>query len=336
MSQAHDTVGIGIESSCDETAVAVVSEGRRILSSIVSSQIDLHRAYCGVVPEIASRAHLEVINDLIDGVLAESGVSFERLDYVAVTSMPGLVGSLLVGLQSAKAIAFALRLPLVAVNHLEAHLYAPFLEGRALFYPFIGLLVSGGNTVLYHARGLGDLYILGRTVDDAVGEAFDKVAKFLNLGYPGGPVIERCARRAKKKKTVFPKILPDENGDYRFSYSGIKTAVITHVRENPGSDINELVYSFQERALELLVRRAFAASRRLSVKNIIVAGGVAANGRLRDLLQEAKREDETVILSQPRLCTDNAAMVAGLGYQYFKKGIFSPLTTEASARLPAQ
>ncbi len=332
MKRPDAVFGIGLESSCDETAVSIVRDGREILSNLIHSQIDLHREYYGVVPEIASRAHLEVINGLVDGALRESGLSFERLHYVAATNRPGLIGSLLIALQSAKAVSYTLGIPLVAVNHLEAHLYAPFLEGRAPSYPFIGLLVSGGNTTLYLVRGIGELELLGRTADDAVGEAFDKVAKFLGLGYPGGPIIDRLAKVAKGKKPRFPKILPDPSEDYRFSYSGLKTAVITHMKEHPDDDVAEVVYGFQERALEILVRRVYAASKRLGIGTIVVAGGVAANSRLRVLLDESKSGEE-ILIPAPVLCTDNAAMVAGIGYHYFMKGMHSPLSVDVSARI---
>src|SRR4030042_738007 len=244
-------LGLGLQSSCDETAAAVVRDGRSVLSNIISSQIDLHREYYGVVPEIASRAHLETINILIDRAMKEAGVGFRDLHYVAATNRPGLVGSLLIALQSAKVISYSLGIPLIGVSHLEAHLYAPFLLGREPAYPYIGLLVSGGNTVLYHVRGVGDMEIIGRTADDAAGEAFDKIAKYMDLGYPGGPVIEKLAHTA--------------------------------------------------------VRPAFAAARSRGIRSIVVAGGVAANGRLRDMLDEEKRPDEEIIIPPPVLCTDNAA-----------------------------
>lgn len=329
-----DILGLGLESSCDETAISVVNNGKEILSNCIFSQIDLHQEYSGVVPEIASRAHLEVINDLIDRALADAQISFGDLNYVAATQKPGLIGSLLIALQSAKAIAYTLQIPLIAINHLEAHLYAPFLEGRDFFSPFIGLLVSGGNTALYHVKGIGELTTLGSTVDDAVGEAFDKVSKFLNLGYPGGPVIEQLAQKAKEKSIVFPKILSDTGeDDYRFSYSGLKTAVINYIKKHPNADRAEIVYSFQERALELLVRRVLTAARKLKIKEIVVAGGVASNGRLRSLLQESTHDDETIIIPSPLLCTDNAAMVAGIAYHYYISGKESELTIDVSARV---
>ncbi|HSV96180.1 MAG TPA: tRNA (adenosine(37)-N6)-threonylcarbamoyltransferase complex transferase subunit TsaD [Spirochaetota bacterium] len=329
----RDTLGLGLESSCDETSVSVVRNGREILSNLIFSQIALHREYFGVVPEIASRAHLETVNGLVDGALREAGISFKGLGYVAATQRPGLTGSLLIALQSAKAVSYAMNIPMIAVNHLEAHLYAPFLEGREPEYPYIGLLVSGGNTALYHVRGIADFTLIGKTVDDAVGEAFDKVAKLLDLGYPGGPVVESLARTAVLKKKLFPKILPDPNGDYRFSYSGLKTAVVQYRRVNPLADRAELVHAFQERALEILVRRVFAASREFGIPRIVVAGGVAANGRLREMLAGAREEGEEVIIASPVLCTDNAAMVAGLGYHYFRQGLYSPLDIDVSARV---
>ena len=327
-----EVIGLGIESSCDETGAAVVKDGAEILSNVVSSQVDLHRVYNGVVPEIASRAHLECINNIIHESLKQAGIAFRRLDFTAATNRPGLVGSLLVGLQSAKVISYLLRIPLVGINHLEAHLYAPFLEGRGPEYPFIGLLVSGGNTVLYHVRGVNDLEVLGRTVDDAAGEAFDKVAKHLGLGYPGGPAIEALAKQSTSRKNLFPKILPSPD-DTRFSYSGIKTAVITYLEEHPDAPLADVAWSFQERVLEILVRRAFAAARSRGIKRVVVAGGVAANGRLREMLEEDRRPDEEVIAPSRGLCADNAAMVAGLGYHYVIAGRVDTLSIDVKARV---
>ncbi|HQO41298.1 MAG TPA: tRNA (adenosine(37)-N6)-threonylcarbamoyltransferase complex transferase subunit TsaD, partial [Spirochaetota bacterium] len=222
--------------------------------------------------------------------------------------------------------------PLVAVNHLEAHLYAPFLEGHGPGYPFMGLLISGGNTVLFEVRGPGDMEVAGRTADDAVGESYDKVAKFLGFGYPGGPVIDRLAKGAVARKNLFPKILTDP-GDTRFSYSGLKTAVINYMKQFPGADKAEVAWSFQERALEILARRLFAAARDRGIKKMVVAGGVAANSRLRELLAEQKKQDETIMIPSPLLCTDNAAMIAGAGYMYFNAGISDPLTVDVKAKV---
>lgn len=323
--------GLGLESSCDETAASVVKDGSRVLSNVISSQVDLHREYYGVVPELASRAHLEIINSLVDEALSRSGSEFRDLSYVAATSRPGLVGSLLIALQTAKALAYSLDIPLVAVNHLEAHLYAPFLEGNDLEFPFLGLLISGGNTALYRVQGIGETELLGKSHDDAVGEAFDKVSKLFELGYPGGPLIEAAASRASKKEHMLPRIMADRAG-FDFSYSGIKTAVINHMRKNPDTPVEEVAWSFQERALEILVRRLFHASRETGIKRLVVAGGVAANGRLRQMLEE-KRENEEVLIPSPALCTDNAAMIAGIGYQYYRKGHTDDLSVDVAARL---
>jgi N6-L-threonylcarbamoyladenine synthase len=329
-----DIIGLGLESSCDETAVAVVKNGSEILTNYIFSQIDLHREYAGVVPEIASRAHLEVINELIRRAMEDAKIRFDHLHYVSSTNRPGLIGSLLIGLQTAKAMSYTLNIPLIAINHLEAHLYAPFLEGREISFPFIGLLISGGNTALYQVNGIGELETIGKTVDDAVGEAFDKISKFLNLGYPGGPIIEQLAKKSRSKRAIFPKILADsQKDDFRFSYSGLKTAVITYIKKNTTADRAHIVYSFQEQALELLVRRVFTAARDRSIKYIVVAGGVAANRRIRELLMENKKDDEEIIIPSTKLCTDNAAMVAGIAYHYYVLGKTDKLTVDVMARV---
>lgn len=325
-------IGLGLESSCDETSAAIVADGKVILANKIFSQIDLHEEYSGVVPEIASRAHLEVINSLIDSALKEADVEFSDLDYVAATNRPGLIGSLMIGLQSAKTISFTLGIPLIAVNHLEAHLYAPFLEGRALFYPFMGLLISGGNTALYIVNGPDEMELIGQTVDDAVGEAFDKISKYLGLGYPGGPVIEKLALKAVDKKQLFPKLMTDP-GDRRFSYSGLKTAVINYIKNNPQANTAEIVYSFQESALELLERRLFSCARERGIKKLVIAGGVAANSRLREILNTNRREDEEIIIPSPILCTDNAAMICGIAYQYYINKKFSPLSADVYSKI---
>ncbi|MBN1533073.1 MAG: tRNA (adenosine(37)-N6)-threonylcarbamoyltransferase complex transferase subunit TsaD [Spirochaetes bacterium] len=331
MKDGHDIIGLGLESSCDETAAAVVKNGTTILSNIISSQIDLHREYCGVVPEIASRAHLETINGIIDRAMEEAGVTFGNLHYVAATSRPGLVGSLLIALQSAKAISYVCDIPLIGVHHLQAHLYAPFLEGHEPVFPYIGLLVSGGNTALFMVRDFDDYESIGRTVDDAVGEAFDKIAKFLDLGYPGGPIIEKLAATATVKGITFPRLLPDR-GDFRFSYSGLKTAVIQYMKRHPDAPREEVAYGFQEAALELLVRRVFEVSRETGVPRIVVAGGVASNGRLRRMLNDGRRREERIVVPSPLLCTDNAAMVAGIGYRFHQAGRHDSCSLDVCAR----
>lgn len=332
MNKKPDIFGLGLESSCDETSASIVRNGKQIISNTIKSQIDLHKEYYGVVPEIASRAHLEIINELIKTAFEEAGINFTEINYVAATNRPGLVGSLLIALQSAKAISYAMQIPLIAVNHLEAHLYAPFLEAVDPVYPAIGLLISGGNTSLYIIKDIGDIVLLGKTADDAVGEAFDKVAKYLNLGYPGGPVIERLAEKSKNKRSIFPKILADSK-DFRFSYSGLKTAVVSYVKENPVADACDIVYSFQERALEVLMRKVFIAARQYTIKDIVVAGGVAANGRLRELLSKEKKDDERLLIPSPALCTDNAAMIAGLAYHYYTRGLVNNLSADVYPRV---
>lgn len=328
-------IGLGLESSCDETAAAVLADGRSLRSNIIASQIEIHREYDGVVPEIASRAHLENINQIIDSALKEADVTFDDIDYVAATSRPGLVGSLLIALQSAKAISFVKKIPLVAVNHLEAHLSAAFIEHEELCFPYIGLLVSGGNTALYHVTGPGEMNLLGRSTDDSIGEAYDKVSKFLNLGYPGGPVIDRLAGEAKIRKNIFPRMLVKTEG-YNFSYSGLKTAVINHLKETPDADVREVAWAFQESALELLVRRLFAAADEYGAETLVVAGGVAANSRLRSLMKEKAGENRRIVIPSPVLCTDNAAMVACAGYFYHKRGEYSGLDVDVAPRVHAR
>ncbi len=328
----NNVLGLGLESSCDETSASIVRNGKTILSNTVFSQIEIHRDFYGVVPEIASRAHLEIINPIIETAMNEAGVDFNDIDYVAVTNRPGLVGSLLVSLQSAKALSFSLGIPVIGVNHLEAHLYAPYLEGNEPGFPFIGLLISGGNTVMYIVRDFGDMEVLGKTADDAAGEAFDKIAKYLDIGYPGGPAIEKLATTAVRKNLYLPKILAGSH-DYRFSFSGIKTAVAVLYRNEPGVDKAELVYAFQERVLEILVRRLFAASRRTGIRRMVVAGGVACSMRLRELIDNAKDDDDVILFPSSSLCTDNAAMVAGLGFQYFARGIYDDLNLDVYARV---
>ncbi len=328
----NDVIGLGLESSCDETAASIVINGERVVSNKIYSQIELHSEYSGVVPEIASRAHLEKINYLVDEALKEAKIGFDNLSYVSATNRPGLVGSLLIALQSAKAISYVKKIPLIGINHLEAHMYAPFLEGNKLDFPFIGLLISGGNTVLYKVNGVGDMDVIGKTVDDAIGEAFDKVSKYLELGYPGGPIIEKMALLAKKKEKLFPKLLTKRD-DKRFSYSGLKTAVVTYIKGNQNFDANEVSYSFQETAFDLLQRRLFSAARELGIKNIVVAGGVAANKRLKEILIQRKNKDENIMIPSLELCTDNAAMVSGIGYHYFLRKNFDDLSVDVQSRL---
>jgi N6-L-threonylcarbamoyladenine synthase len=326
---------LGIESSCDETAAAVVEDGRRILSSVVSSQIVIHRPYGGVVPELASRQHLKVIVPVISEALQRAGVDLPDVDAIAVTQGPGLVGSLLVGVGVAKGLAYATGKPLVAVNHLEGHILAAFLEDSPPSFPAIALVVSGGHTNLYHVKDYGDITLVGRTRDDAAGEAFDKVAKFLDLGYPGGVVIDELARSGNPKAITFPRSYLEKDS-LDFSFSGIKTAVVNFVRryldttQDDGNgiavggpswgnqlpvQIADIVASFQEAVVDVLVVKTCSAAQRFEASQVVVAGGVAANSRLRQRLREEMASLGLPLeMPRPELCTDNAAMIAAAGF----------------------
>ncbi|RDV84338.1 tRNA (adenosine(37)-N6)-threonylcarbamoyltransferase complex transferase subunit TsaD [Ammonifex thiophilus] len=328
---------LGIETSCDETAAAVVADGREILSNVVSSQVEIHRRFGGVVPEVASRKHLEMLNPVIDLALKGAGVSLGDLDAVAVTQGPGLLGSLLVGLMVAKSLAFVLRLPLIAVHHIRAHVYANFLAHPRVNFPFVALVVSGGHTDLIYATSHSDFRLIGRTKDDAAGEAFDKVARFLGLGYPGGPAIERKARQGDP--TAFPLPRLHTSGDFDTSFSGLKTAVIYRWRQAQERGekvrVEDVAASFQATVVEILEEKAFAAVRAFKVPTLLLAGGVAANGHLRErFATRAQAEGVKLLLPPPVLCTDNAAMVAAAAYYQFLRGDFAPLTVSADAGLP--
>jgi len=322
---------LGVETSCDETAAAVVAGGTEVLSSVVSSQVDLHARYGGVVPEVASRAHVELLTPVIAQALVEAGVEGRDLSGVAATAGPGLVGSLLVGVSSAKALSLVWDLPFIAVNHLEAHLYSAFLEEPALELPLVALLVSGGHTQIIVMDGHGSYRVLGQTVDDAAGEAYDKVARYLGLGYPGGPLIDRLAMDGSPM-IDFPRPMMDS--DYDFSFSGLKTAVINHVRKNPDVAVEDVAASFQEAVVDVLVTKARRAARDVGAKAITLGGGVAANSRLREAILEACVDDGLQGFVPSRsLCTDNAAMVASVGWYRLQSDGPSPLDTGADPNL---
>jgi len=327
-------VVLAIESSCDETAAAVIVGGEKTLSSVVSSQIQVHRKYGGVVPELASRKHIEAIIPVINEALGKAGITLEHVEGIAVTNGPGLIGSLLVGLSVAKAIAYARNLPFVGVNHVEGHLSAIFLENPRLQFPFIGLVVSGGHTCLYRVDHLGSYKWLGGTRDDAAGEAFDKVAKLLNLGYPGGPVIDEVARNGDPQAISFPRAFISKDS-FDFSFSGIKTSVLHYVREHPQDRVEDIAASFQEAVVDVLVSKAVQAARSLDLPRIVLSGGVASNTRLRTRFQEiAEKEGLDMNVPSPILCTDNAAMIGVIGHYYLERGRRSPLTLNAFSNLP--
>ena len=303
---------LGIETSCDETAAAVVDDGRLVRSSVVASQSDLHARYGGVVPEIASRAHVELICDVIEQALVEAGSSLNELDAVAAVRGPGLAGALLVGVSAAKAISLVSRLPYVAVHHHEAHLYAAMIEDPQLEPPLVTLVVSGGHTLLIAMDDHGRYRVLGETVDDAAGEAFDKVARFLGLGYPGGPAIDRLAREGDPEAIRFPRPMRADGHD--FSFSGLKTAVVQYVRKHPDTDVADIAASFQAAIVDVLVDKLLAAARETGIDTVVAGGGVAANSALRErLLDVAVAGEFQVVLPSVALCTDNAAMVAAVG-----------------------
>jgi N6-L-threonylcarbamoyladenine synthase len=319
---------LGIETSCDETAAAVVVEAREIRSSVVSSQVDLHARYGGVVPEIASRAHVELLTPVIAEALVEAGIEDHQVDAVAATYGPGLVGALLVGVSTAKALALVWDVPFVAVNHLEAHLHASFLEDPDIDLPVVVLLVSGGHTMLVAMEGLGKYRLLGSTLDDAAGEAFDKVARYLGLGYPGGPAIDRISGEGDPAAIAFPRALMDDGFD--FSFSGLKTAVINHVRKNPDVATEDVAASFQEAVVDVLVAKARRAAREIGAKGLCLGGGVAANSQLRERFLDACEEDGLrAFLPSRAMCTDNAAMVAAAGWWKLQSDGPSPMDTGA-------
>jgi len=326
---------LGIDTSCDDTSVALLEDGRRIRSHIVSSQADLHKRFGGVVPEIASRKHVELIDRIYEDVLVQGGAAAGDIDLVGVTAGPGLIGSVLVGLSFAKGFCLALKKRLVGVNHIEAHAMSIFLE-REVEFPFVALVVSGGHTIILLMEAPCRFKVLGSTRDDAAGEAFDKIAKFLGIGYPGGRIIEdMAARSGATDYVVFPRPMMDD-ATCDFSFSGLKTAFLTYAKKHSIDDstINHVLASFQEAICDVLVFKTFKAARRSNVKRIVVGGGVAANGRLRQVFMErAGREGFEVMISSPQFCTDNGAMIASLASFYFEAGNYSDLDIGAYSRM---
>ncbi|HXJ81224.1 MAG TPA: tRNA (adenosine(37)-N6)-threonylcarbamoyltransferase complex transferase subunit TsaD [Candidatus Methylomirabilis sp.] len=328
---------LGIETSCDETAAAVLDGGRKVLSNVVASQDAIHGPYGGVVPELASRQHTQAIVPVVRQALETAGIGLRDVDGIAVTRGPGLVGSLLVGCSTAKAMAYALGKPIVGVNHLEGHIYAAFLEEQPPTYPFVALVVSGGHTALYVARDPGRYECIGQTRDDAAGEAFDKVAKLLGLGYPGGPIIERVAASGDARAVPFP-VAHMSDGAPDFSFSGIKTAVSLHVKRTGPlgpAQVADVAASFQATAVKMLVRKTVRAVLRLGIRRIVLTGGVAANSALRASLEHECRERGFALhVPSRKLCTDNAAMIAAAGHDRLEAGERASLTMNAQPDLP--
>jgi len=326
---------LGIESSCDETAASVVVDGNKILSSIVASQIDIHHLYGGVVPELASRKHLEAIVPVVEEALEKAGIAAENLDAIAVTQGPGLVGALLVGFSFAKAYAYALDISWIGVNHLEGHINSVFLEPDPPDFPFVALLVSGGHTSIYYVTGHTQFEIMGQTRDDAAGEAFDKVSKMLGLGYPGGALIGKIAKAGNSSKIKFPRSYLDKTR-FDFSFSGLKTAVNRYIQTHPDeyqNQIPDIAAGFQEAVVDVLCFKLICAAQKKQCKHIAIVGGVAANERLREkIMQEARQKGLQVHIPSTDLCGDNAAMIAAMGYHNLKAGQTSDMSADVYSR----
>ncbi len=331
----ESTLILAIETSCDETAASLVLGGRDVLSSVVSSQIDLHAVYGGVVPEIASRAHLDLLNPVIAQAIKEADVDETRIDAVAATHGPGLIGALLIGVSAAKAMSLAWKVPYIGVNHMEAHLYAGMLEDSTLEMPLVVLLVSGGHTMLVEMQDHGRYRILGKTIDDAAGEAFDKVARFLGLGYPGGPAVDALARTGNSRAIDFPRAMLHDGLD--FSFSGLKTSVVNYVRKHPDISTADVAASFQEAVVDVLVAKARRAAEKVDAKGLVLGGGVAANSLLREKFAAMSADiGRRCSLPSRAMCTDNAAMIGAAAWYRLRSDGPTNLDTGAfpNLRLP--
>lgn len=331
----ENTLVLGIETSCDETAAALVMGGFDVASSVVSTQVDLHAQFGGVVPEIASRAHLDMLNPIVAQAIVEAGVQEGRIDAVACTIGPGLIGALLVGVSAAKAFALAWDVPFIGVHHHEAHLYSAFLEDPSLEFPLVVLLVSGGHTMLVEMHDHGVYRLLGETIDDAAGEAFDKVARFLGLGYPGGPAVEREAADGNPEAIAFPRAMLNDSLD--FSFSGLKTSVMNYVRKHPDVSSSDVAASFQAAVVDVLVAKARRAAVQVGAKGLVLGGGVAANSQLREqFLDGCVVDGIRGFLPSRSMCTDNAAMIAAAGWYRLRRDGPTPLDVGAypNLRLP--
>ena len=325
---------LGIDTSCDDTSFALLKNGKELLANLVSSQIDLHKAFGGVVPEIASRKHVELIDGLYKEALHHAGLSDRSIEAIGVTAGPGLIGSVLIGLCFAKGLSLALNVPIIGVNHIEAHAMSILLEHDVEF-PFIALVVSGGHTIILRIDDFGTYKLIGSTRDDAAGEAFDKIAKFLGLGYPGGRIIEEMSREGQPDYVSFPRPMMDDN-NYDFSFSGLKTSMINYIKKYGvnNNNLNSILSSFQEAAFDVLASKTLRAARNNRIPRIVVGGGVASNGRLRELFQErCSKDNMNAFFSSPEFCTDNGAMVAKVAHHYFMKNQISSLDVAAYSRM---
>ena len=329
---------LAIESSCDETSAAVVVNGREVLSNVISSQIDIHKKFGGVVPEVASRKHIEAISLVVQQAMEEANVDYEELDAIAVTYGPGLVGALLVGLQYAKGLSYALNKPLIGVNHIEGHISANYIQYKDLEPPFLCLVVSGGNTFIVYVKNYGEYEIMGETRDDAAGEAYDKVARAIGLGYPGGPKIDKLSKEGNKDAIKFPRAKFHEENTLDFSFSGLKSSVLNYLNtmEMKKEEVNraDVAASFQKAVVDFLVDNTMEAANIKKVDRIAVAGGVAANSCLRDtIVEEGEKRNIKILFPSIKLCTDNAAMIGSAAYFQFLKGEFSDLKLNAIPNL---
>ena len=328
---------MAIESSCDETSVAVVKNGREVISNVISSQIDMHKKFGGVVPEVASRMHLEVINNIVREALDEAKITIEEIDAIAVTKGPGLVGALLVGISEAKALSYACKKPLIGVNHMKGHICAALITHKELEPPFICLLVSGGHTYLVHVKGYNDMEVIGKTIDDACGEAYDKVARCLGMNYPGGPEVEKLAKLGNEKAIDFPRVMLDKNS-YNFSFSGLKTAVLNYLnskkQKNEEISKEDVCASFQRAVFDVLIYKTERLMKEKNLDKLVVSGGVSANNTLRAEIEKmCEKNNFKSYFPSKILCTDNAAMIASSGYYEYISGVRSDLTLNVEPNL---